>query len=248
MEFGLKERVALVTGASRGIGREIALTLARNGVHVAINYSSDDEAAREVESEIRGLGRNAFRIKSSVADYESARLMVKEVKESLGAIDILVNNAGILRDKLLINMQPDDWTDVINTNLIGVFNVTRNVAFSMMRRKKGKIVNLASLSAITGSPGQTNYTASKAGIIGFTKSLARELAPFGINVNAVAPGYIETDMLKSLSEERLQSYLGHIPLQRFGKAGDVAGAVLFLCSEMADYITGQVLQIDGGLI
>ncbi len=248
MDLDLENKVALVTGASKGIGREIALSLAMNGAHVAINYFFNDEAAKEVESEIKKLNRKALRIKCSVASLEEAVSMVKSVKKNLGPIDILINNAGILRDKFLINMEAKDWTDVINTNLIGVFNVTKNVALSMMRREKGKIVNISSLSGIMGFPGQTNYAASKAGIIGFTKSLSKELAHFGINVNAVAPGYIETEMLKSIPKKELNTFLSYIPLKRFGKAEEVADVVLFLVSKRSSYLTGQVINVDGGLL
>lgn len=248
MGIELENKVALVTGASRGIGRAIALSFARNGADIAINYCSHDKAAEETEEQIREVGRNVLKVKCSVDDYKAVEAMIEYVKENLGPIDILVNNAGILRDKFLINMEPKDWVDVININLIGVFNVTRNVAFSMMRRKRGKIINIASLSGIVGAPGQTNYTASKGGIISFTKSLSRELAPFGINVNAVAPGYIETDMIKGIPENILRNNLQQIPLGRFGSAVEVADVVVFLASEKSNYITGQVIRVDGGLL
>ncbi|MFH1314212.1 MAG: 3-oxoacyl-[acyl-carrier-protein] reductase [Candidatus Eisenbacteria bacterium] len=243
----LAGRVALVTGASRGIGRDIALLLARNGADVAVNYNASEQAAAEIESEIVKLGRKAMRIKCSVGDYEAAQKMAAAVKNELGPVDILVNNAGILHDKFFINMEPEDWTDVIQTNLIGIFNVTKLIAFSMVRRGKGRIVNLASLSAMVGVPGQTNYTAAKAGVIGFTKSLSRELAPFGITVNAVAPGYIDTDMLKGMPEQVLSRYRELIPLGRLGSAEEVAQLVVFLASDKSSYITGQVIRVDGGL-
>ncbi len=248
MNSGLNGKTALVTGASRGIGREIALSLARNDVHVAFNYHTNDKAADEVENEIKKYGGKVLKIKCPVEDYEATESLVKLVKEELGPIDILVNNAAILRDKFLFNMEAKDWIDVINTNLVGVFNVTKNVAFSMMRKRKGKIINMASLNAITGAPGQTNYAASKGGIISFTKSLAKELAPFGINVNAVAPGVIETDMLSAIPEDKLNLYLSYIPFGRFGKAKEVADTVLFLASDMSNYITGQTIQVDGGML
>jgi 3-oxoacyl-[acyl-carrier protein] reductase len=243
----LVDRVALVTGASRGIGRDIALLLARNGADVALNYRANDQAAAEIESEIVKLGRKAMRIKCSVADYQAAQEMATAVKDQLGPVDILVNNAGILRDKFFINMEPDDWADVIQTDLVGIFNVTKMIAFSMVRRGRGRIVNVSSLSAMVGAPGQTNYTAAKAGVIGFTKSLSRELAPFGVNVNAVAPGYIDTDMLRAMPEEVLSRYRELIPLGRLGTAEEVAQLVVFLVSDKSSYITGQVIRVDGGL-
>ena len=243
----LAGKVALVTGASRGIGREVALLLARNGADVAVNYHTSDDAAAEIEGEIVKLGRKAMRVKCSVGDYEDAQTMATTVRDELGPIDILVNNAGILRDKFFINMEPEDWTDVIETDLIGIFNVTKLIAFSMVRRGRGRIINISSLSAMVGAPGQTNYTAAKGGVIGFTKSLSRELAPFGITVNAVAPGYIETDMLKGMPEEVLTRYSDLIPLGRLGTAEEVAQLVLFLASDKSSYITGQVIRVDGGL-
>ena len=247
MQIDLTGKTALVTGASRGIGRECALKLASCGASIAINYLSNDKAAKEVEAEVISLGSKALLVPSSVADFDACVEMTSRVKKELGPIDILVNNAGILSDKVFVNMEPSDWTEVINTNLVGVFNVSRNVAFSMMRKRSGRIINMASLNAIIGSPGQTNYTASKAGVIGFTKSLARELASFNINVNAVAPGYIETEMLEGIPEETLKQNMAYIPLNRVGLASEVADVVLFLASDLSSYLTGQVINVDGGI-
>ena len=242
----LSGKVALVTGASRGIGKEIALLLARNGADVAINFRSREREAEEVKEAAIKSWRRAIAVKASVSDVHEVESMVKTVNEELGKIDILVNNAGIVHDKLLVNMSDSDLLEVIQTNLIGAINCARSVIFSMMRRKSGRIVNIASLSGITGFAGQTNYSAAKGGLIAFTKSLAKEVALLGIRVNAVAPGFIETDMLENLQKK--DEIMKYIPLGRFGKPEEVAEVVLFLVSDRSDYLTGQVIKIDGGLV
>ena len=241
----LDDKVALITGASRGIGKEIALLLAKNGASIAVNYKNSEKDADEVVSSIIDFGGKAIKVKAAVEQLKEVEVMIQTVKSELGGLDILVNNAGIIRDKLLYSMQEEDWLEVINTNLIGTINCSKAVVLGMMRRRSGKIVNIASLSAISGSPGQTNYTAAKGGIISFTKSLAREVAALGINVNAVAPGYIETDMVKNLRKDELVKL---IPAGRFGKPEEVARVVLFLVSDVSSYVTGQTIKVDGGLV
>ncbi len=243
----LKDRVALVTGASRGIGRAIAATLAREGAFVYVNYSSNREAAEETLQMIKESGGAGEVIGFNVSDPS-------EVKESIGRIiseknrlDILVNNAGVARDNLIVRLKEEDFDEVIGVNLRGVFNCCRSVARQMMKQRWGRIVNVTSVVGEMGNPGQTVYAASKAGIVGFTKSLAKELASRGITVNAVAPGFIETDMTSSLPDSAKEEYLKAIPLGRFGRPEDVAGAVLFLCSEDGNYITGEVIRVNGGL-
>jgi 3-oxoacyl-[acyl-carrier protein] reductase len=234
----LEGKLALVTGASRGIGRAVAVELARAGAQVVVGYRSGDEEARAVAEEIGGRAAQA-----DVGDPEQATRLVEEA----GELDILVNNAGVTRDGLIARMSDDDWRAVLDTNLGGVFHTCRAAARGMMRRRSGSIVNLTSVVGIHGNPGQTNYAASKAGIIGFTKSLARELAPRGVRANAVAPGYIETALTDVLPEELQQAILANTPLGRLGTPEDVAGAVRFLCSDEASFVTGEVLLVDGGL-
>ncbi len=231
-------RLALVTGASRGIGRAIAVELARGGAHVVVGYRS---GADEAETLAREVGGRAVR--ADVADPEQAAHLVEEA----GDVDILVNNAGLTRDGLIARMSDEDWRVVLDTNLGGVFHTCRAAARGMMRRRSGTIVNLTSVVGLHGNPGQTNYAASKAGIIGFTKSLARELAPRGVRANAVAPGYIRTGLTGVLPEEAQQAILANTPLGRMGAPEDVAGAVRFLCSDEASFVTGEVLLVDGGL-
>src|SRR4051795_5543864 len=221
-------KTALVTGASRGIGREIALELARQGVDVVVNYAGSEAKAREVVEEIKGLGREAIAIQCDVSNSESVTNMVKETVDHFGKIDILVNNAGITRDNLLMRMKENEWDDVININLKGVFLCTKAVTRQMMKQRAGKIVNLASIVGVIGNPGQANYVAAKAGVIGLTKTTARELATRNITVNAVAPGFITTDMTDALPEDVKEQMLGAIPLGKLGSAEDVAGAVAFL--------------------
>ena len=239
---------ALVTGSGRGIGKAIALELARLGADVVINDVGNMEGANEVVAEIQEMGRKATAIEADVSDFKAAAAMVKEATAFLGGIDIYVNNAGITRDKLLLAMKEEDFFDVININLGGTFNVTHAAYRGLLRNRKGAIVNLASVAGLTGTKGQGNYAASKAGIIGFTKSMAKELGSRNVTVNAVAPGFIESDMTDKLPKEYLDFMKKHlIPLGRLGNIDEVAKAVAFLCSDSSRYITGQVLVIDGGL-
>lgn len=241
-------KLALVTGGSRGIGRAIALKLAENGADVAINYAGNTAAAEEVKAAIEQMGRKALLIQCSVADTDGVQAMVNQVVKELGRLDILVNNAGITRDGLLMRMKEADWDDVMNTNLKGVYNCSKAVMRTMMKQKSGRIVNMASVVGEMGNAGQANYAAAKAGVIGFTKSLAKEVASRGITVNAIAPGFIATDMTRVLSDDQKAEMARTIPLGRAGQPEDVANAVLFLASEGAAYITGQVLNVDGGMV
>ncbi|HSH35402.1 3-oxoacyl-[acyl-carrier-protein] reductase [Schnuerera sp.] len=239
---------ALVTGGSRGIGKAIALKLSNNGINVAISYINNKEKAKEVIDEIEKNGVKGIALKADISKEEDVLNMVKDIETELGAIDILVNNAGITRDNLIIRMKPDEWDDVIGTNLKGTYLCTKSVVRGMMKKRYGKIINIASVVGITGNLGQGNYSASKAGVIGFTKSMARELASRGINVNAVAPGFIETDMTEILEEDIKNSLVKSIPMGRIGKPEDIANIVIFLASEISDYITGQVINVDGGMV
>jgi 3-oxoacyl-[acyl-carrier protein] reductase len=241
--FGsLDGKVALVTGGSRGIGAAISRELARAGAKVAINYRAGQEAADEVAGEIGGLA-----IQADVSNPEEVKALIERVEGELGDIDAVVNNAGITRDTLIARMTDDDWKTVIDTNLRGTFNTCRAVSRKMLRRRAGSIVNLSSVVGVHGNPGQANYAASKAGIIGLTKALARELGSRGVRVNAIAPGYISTELTNVLSEEARGLILQNTPLGRLGEPEDVAGAVRFLCSDEAAFITGEVLLVDGGL-
>jgi len=243
--MSLSGKVAVITGASRGIGRAIAMELAKNGAIVVINYLKNDRLAEEVVKEIKNFGGNAIQIKANVRVFEEAQDLARQVIERFGRIDILINNAGITRDRTFLKMSLDEWKDVIETNLDGIFNVTKALGNYMVKQRYGRIVNISSVIGLTGNFGQSNYAASKAGVIGFTKSLARELAKEGITVNAVAPGFIETEMLKSVPEDIRKRILGRIALGRFGRPEEVAKLILFLVTN-ADYITGQVISIDGG--
>jgi 3-oxoacyl-[acyl-carrier protein] reductase len=238
----LEGKVALVTGGSRGIGAAIARELATAGARVAVNYRSGKEAAEEIASEIGGVA-----VAANVGDPEEAKGLVERVESELGDVDVLVNNAGTTRDTLIARMSDEEWEEVIETNLRGTFNTCRAVVRKMLRRRSGAIVNLTSVVGIHGNPGQANYAASKAGIIGLTKALARELGSRGVRVNAVAPGYIATELTNVLSEEIRGSILGNTPMGRLGDPEDVAAAVRFLCSDEAAFITGDVLLVDGGL-
>jgi 3-oxoacyl-[acyl-carrier protein] reductase len=242
-----KDKVAIVTGASRGIGRAIALMLAREGADVVFTYVKSAEDAKSLAEEIQNYGRRALIFQMDVRDFEKAKELVEKTKENFGKLDILVNNAGIINDKALMMMTKEDWLEVIDTNLNGMFNVTRNAIVTFLKQKSGQIVNITSVSGIAGMARQTNYAASKAGIIGFTKSLAKEVAAYNIRVNAVAPGFIETDILSGLKEEYKNKLKESIPLARFGTVEEVAGVVKFLLSDAAKFITGQTIVIDGGL-
>ncbi|MFC4184633.1 3-oxoacyl-[acyl-carrier-protein] reductase [Saccharococcus thermophilus] len=244
----LQGKVALVTGASRGIGRAIALELARQGANVAVNYAGSEAKAYEVVEEIKKMGKEAVAIQADVSSAEAVERMVKTVLEQFGRIDILVNNAGITRDNLLMRMKEEEWDQVMNTNLKGVFHCIKAVTRPMMKQRYGRIVNIASIVGISGNPGQANYVAAKAGVIGLTKTAARELASRNITVNAVAPGFITTDMTDSLSDELKAEMLKQIPLARFGEPEDVAKVVAFLVSDAASYMTGQTLHVDGGMV
>ncbi len=244
----LDGKVALVTGASRGIGRAIAIRLAGEGAAVAINYAGNVKAAEEVKALIEGAGGKAMLVQADVADADAVDGMIKAITEGFGSIDILVNNAGITRDGLLMRMKEADWDAVISTNLKGVFHCTKAVSKLMMKKRFGRIVNMTSVVGIMGNAGQANYAAAKAGVIGFSKSMARELASRNITVNMVAPGCIDTDMTAVLPDKVKEAMLADIPLGSIGKPEDVAEAVLFLVSEKASYITGQVVHVDGGMV
>lgn len=239
--------LALVTGASRGIGRAIALELARNGYDIAINYNRSKESAESLREEIKSLGVNAEIFQADVSVQEEAARLFSEIKSSMGSVSVLVNNAGITRDNLLMRMKPEDWLAVINSNLNSAFYCTREAIRDMAKAKYGRIINIASVVGLTGNAGQSNYAASKAGIIGFTKSVAREYASRGITANAVAPGFIETAMTDVLKLEVKENILKSIPAGAIGRPEDVAKAVMFFADEHNGYITGQVLAVDGGM-
>lgn len=238
---------ALVTGASRGIGRSIALQLAEEGYNVAVNYAGSKEKAEAVVEEIKAKGVDSFAIQANVADADEVKAMIKEVVSQFGSLDVLVNNAGITRDNLLMRMKEQEWDDVIDTNLKGVFNCIQKATPQMLRQRSGAVINLSSVVGAVGNPGQANYVATKAGVIGLTKSAARELASRGITVNAVAPGFIVSDMTDALSDELKEQMLTQIPLARFGQDTDIANTVAFLASDKAKYITGQTIHVNGGM-
>lgn len=242
-----KDKIVIVSGGSRGIGKSIVFMLAKEGAKVAFTYLNSDKEANDIAGQTASLPGKAYPYKVDVRDFDKVKEFVEKVKLDLGGIDILVNNAGIVKDRALMVMTKEDWADVINTNLTGVFNFTRNVIVSLLKQKRGDIVNISSVSGVVGMPGQTNYCASKAGIIGFTKALAKEVAPYNIRVNAVAPGFIETDMIANIKPEYKDGLIKSIPLKRFGKPEEVADTVKYLLSQESGFITGQTIILDGGM-
>lgn len=244
----LKGKCAIVTGAAKGIGKAIALKLASLGANIVLNYRSSEEKAIETENEIKALGVEVLRVKGDISNISDVENLINSAKEKFGKIDIMVNNAGITKDTLILRMKEEDFNSVIDVNLKGVFNCLKTITPVMVKQREGRIINLSSVVGIAGNAGQVNYAASKAGVIGMTKSLAKEIGARGITVNAVAPGFIETDMTEVLGEKFKEETKKAIPLKRLGKPEDVANVVAFLASEDADYITGQVIQVDGGMV
>lgn len=247
MGAALTDKVAIVTGASRGIGKATALALAAEGAQVVVNYARSSKAADEVVASITANGGSAIALQADVSQADQVDTLIKATTEKWGRVDVLVNNAGITRDTLLLRMKPEDWQSVIDLNLTGVFLCTRAVSKLMLKQRSGRIINIASVAGLMGNPGQANYSAAKAGVIGFTKTIAKEMAPRGVTVNAVAPGFIKTDMTEDLPNT--EDILKFIPLGRYGEAAEVAGLIRFLAADpAAAYITGQVLTIDGGMV
>ncbi|ASE34407.1 3-oxoacyl-[acyl-carrier-protein] reductase [Mammaliicoccus sciuri] len=240
-------KTAIVTGASRGIGRKIALELGKEGYNVVVNYAGNKEKAEEVVSEIKSFGVESFAFQANVSEQDEVKAMIKETTSQFGTIDVLVNNAGITRDNLLMRMKQDEWDDVINTNLKGVFNCVQAVTRPMLKQKSGRIINLSSVVGSLGNAGQVNYVATKSGVEGMTRTFARELASRGITCNAVAPGFIVSDMTDQLSDELKEQMKSQIPLARFGEDSDIAHTVAFLASDKASYITGQTIHVNGGM-
>ena len=243
----LNNKTALVTGGSRGIGKAVAIALALEGANVAIIYAGNQEAAQQVCKDIEQIGPRARAYRCDVADSEQVKETIASILQDFGSVDILVNNAGITRDGLLGMMSEKDFSDVMLVNVSGAFHVTKNLYGHFLKRRSGRIINISSVSGLMGNAGQSNYSASKAGLIGFTKSVAKELAGRGITCNAVAPGFIETEMTDGISESKKEALINHIPLKRFGSAQDIANIVVFLAGEKAAYITGEVIKVDGGL-
>ena len=243
----LKNKIALITGAGRGIGRAIAIALAKEGAEVVINYNGSEERAKEVKQTIEENGGKASIYKCNVSDFTACEAMIKDIVKEYGHLDILVNNAGITKDGLIMKMKEEDFDSVLNVNLKGTFNTIRHSARQMLKQRSGKIINISSVSGILGNVGQANYAASKAGVIGLTKTMARELGSRGITVNAIAPGFVDTEMTEVLSEEIRENACKQIILGRFGKPEDIANTAVFLASDKADYNTGQVISVDGGM-
>ena len=244
----IMNKVAVITGGTRGIGKQIAISLAKNGYDIAINYRTENDDLKNLINQINEIGVKISTYKCDVSDFSSSEEFIKSIISEFGKIDVLINNAGITKDGLLMRMKKEDFQSVIDVNLVGTFNITRNVIPHMIKAKAGRIVNISSVVGVSGNAGQTNYSASKAGIIGFTKSLAKEVASRNITVNAVAPGFIQTQMTDVLKDDVKEEILKQIPLKRFGTTEDVANVVKFLVSEESTYITGQVINIDGGML
>jgi len=243
----LKEKVALITGGNKGIGLAIAKKYAQNGANIAIIYGGNDDAAKKAVDEIKAIGVKVKSYKCDVSDYTLVETTIKTVIEDFGSVDILVNNAGITKDNLILRMSEDDFSRVIDINLKGTFNTIKHLYHHFMKKRSGKIINIASVVGLSGNAGQANYVASKSGVIGLTKTVAKELSARGVNCNAIAPGYIETDMTDAVSEKTKEIVKQNIALKKFGKTDDVANLALFLASNMSDYITGETIKVDGGL-
>ena len=244
----LTNKIALVTGGAQGIGRTISLELAKAGASVVVNYNRSADQAKLLVEEIQGFGGKALAVQADISNFEDAERLIQMTVQTFGTLHILVNNAGITDDALLLRMSEHQFDRVINTNLKGVWNMTKHAAKVLLKSGYGRIINISSISGVLGNAGQSNYSSAKAGVIGMTKAVAREFASRGVTVNAIAPGFIETEMTKKLSEEQISQWANQIPLKRFGKPSDVAFAVLFLASEQASYITGHTLEVDGGLV